>query len=82
MKPGSQITLRRLMVTVVFVALYLTIYRVLVYRDLFHGSTRHKHQCVELYSHLPRFCAFLFEPANRLDRAIRPSYWSNPSSDF
>ncbi len=83
MKPPSlRITVRRLMIAVVFVAFYLAIYRALVYRDLFHGSTRHQAQVIECYSYLPRFCTFLFEPANRLDRASRPSYWSTPSSVF
>lgn len=75
-----RITVRRLMIAIVFVAFYLAIYRALVYRDLFHSSTRHQNQCVELYSHVSRFCSVLFDPANRLDRAIRPSFWSTPSS--
>ena len=80
--PGFRITVRRLIVAIVFVALYLAIYRALVFRDLFHGSTRHQAQVVECYSHVPRLCSVLFEPANQLDRAIRPSYWSTPSSVF
>ena len=80
--PGFQITVRRLMVAMVFVALYLATYRALVYRDLFHGSTRHQAQVVECYSYVPWICTVLFDPANRLDRAIRPKYWSTPSSVF
>jgi hypothetical protein len=80
--PDFRITVRRLMIAMVFVAFYLATYRALVYRDLFHGSTRHQSQVVECYSYLPRSCSVLFEPANRLDRAIRPSYWSTPSSVF
>jgi hypothetical protein len=80
--PDFRMTLPRLMLAIVFVAFYLAIYRALVYRDLFHGSTRHQNECVELYSHVHGFCSVLFDPANRLDRAIRPSYWSTPSSVF
>ena len=80
--PRLRITAQRLMVAMVFVAFDLATYRALVYRNLFHGSTRHPAQVVECYSYLPRLCTVVFDPANRLDRAIRPFYWSSPSSAY
>jgi hypothetical protein len=68
--------------TTAVVALYLAIYCALVYRDLFHDSPSHRDQVVECYGAWPRFCAVVFDPANRLDRAIRRSYWSTPSSVY
>ena len=83
MKPtGFRLTLRRLMVMITVIAVYLTIYRGLVYRDIFRSSARHPEQVEEHYGHMDRFCSFVFEPANRLDRMLRPWYWSMPTSIY
>jgi hypothetical protein len=67
------------MVAVAVLAVYLASYHALVYRDIRANSGRYPGQVHEMYGHAFRICGYLFAPANRLDRALRPRYWAVPS---
>jgi hypothetical protein len=67
------------MVAMAVVAVYLASYRALVSRDIMVNSDRYPTQVHESYGHAPRLCGYLFAPANRLDRALRPRYWATPA---
>ena len=77
--PRIRITTGRLMVAMAVLAVYLASYRALVSCDIRSGAGRYSNQLDEFYIHAPRFCGYLFAPANRLDRALRPRYWEVPA---
>lgn len=77
--PRLRFTTGRLLVAVAMIAVYLASYHALVYRDIRANSDRYPAQAQEMYGHAPRFCDYLFAPADWLDRALRPRYWATPA---
>ena len=80
--PGVRITTGRLTVAMAVIAVHLASYCALVSRDIMVKSDRYPTQVHESYGLAPRICGYLFAPANRLDRALRPRYWAVPACVF
>jgi len=68
-----------LVLALVLVVAYLSSYLTLVGKDDYYYSERFPYQSVERYSCCDSLARDIFAPLNRVDRLVRPGYWTRPA---